>query len=138
MNRRSSDLPPVHDEKKNLQQGLAHHFAINASRVQIIDDARLPVMDGAGISDLDEGADDGEKRRDLILVAVLDGEMKAGQMVQSTVLAKDILDQLRVDMSRGRTVGPISGVEVDAVFINHGDIVLPFEWPTAQSRLLIR
>merc|ERR1719387_3108570 len=59
-------------------------------------------------------------------------------MVQCAVSATDILDQLRTDLMRGRPVGPINGVEVDAVFINHGDIVLPFEWPAAQGRLLVR
>jgi len=49
-----------------------------------------------------------------------------------------VLDQVRSDMLHGRHIGPIDGIDVDAVFLNHGDMVLPFEWPAAQAKLLVR
>ncbi|CAE8670727.1 unnamed protein product, partial [Polarella glacialis] len=63
---------------------------------------------------------------------------KAGEMVKSNVTALDVLEQVRSDMMKGQRLGPLDGIAVDAVFINHGDMVLPFEWPASQARLLLR
>jgi hypothetical protein len=45
---------------------------------------------------------------------------------------------MRNDVLRGQSIGPIEGFEVDAVFINHGDMVLPFEFPKSHAQLLLR
>mmetsp|Transcript_39186 Transcript_39186/g.72532 ORF Transcript_39186/g.72532 Transcript_39186/m.72532 type:complete len:2608 (+) Transcript_39186:108-7931(+) len=78
-------------------------------------------------------------KRDLVLVNIADAETdEEGQPVRSTISALDVLDQVRNDMLRGRKVGPIGGIEVDAVFINHGDMVLMYEWPSMQAKCLLR
>lgn len=172
LNRRNTSIL----DKIALAKGLAHHFAIAAARIEIVEDARLP--DSAGgegqglgagslenqlcgrspspesllfgtpraltpegpvvpVENLDE--DYPAIKRDLVLVNISDAETnEAGQVSRSAVAALDVLDQVRNDMIAGRRVGPIDGITVDAVFINHGDMILPFEWPAAQAKLLLR
>mmetsp|Transcript_45190 Transcript_45190/g.144740 ORF Transcript_45190/g.144740 Transcript_45190/m.144740 type:complete len:2710 (-) Transcript_45190:80-8209(-) len=78
-------------------------------------------------------------KRDLFLVNIADHEiLESGMTSRSTVAAIDVLDQIRNDFIRGQRIGPIDGVIIDAVFVNHGDMVLAFDWPSAQAQLLLR
>eukprot|EP00746_Dinoflagellata_sp_MGD_P161943 gnl/MRDRNA2_/MRDRNA2_89295_c0_seq1.p1 gnl/MRDRNA2_/MRDRNA2_89295_c0~~gnl/MRDRNA2_/MRDRNA2_89295_c0_seq1.p1 ORF type:complete len:1661 (-),score=392.23 gnl/MRDRNA2_/MRDRNA2_89295_c0_seq1:298-5280(-) len=78
-------------------------------------------------------------RRELILINLLDSyQDSTGQNVNANISALDLLDQMRNDVLRGQSIGPIEGFEVDAVFINHGDMVLPFEFPKSHAQLLLR
>ncbi|CAK0804409.1 unnamed protein product [Prorocentrum cordatum] len=166
LQRRQSDTL----DKVTLGQGLAHHFAISAGRIDIVEDAARGAEGAAdgdlsratsssgghsdlnsqgaphsrnarmsGFLDSQEASQSQTFRRDLVLVNIADVETNdAGEVSRSTISALDVLNQVRNDMLRGHRVGPIDGIIVDAVFINHGDMVLPFEWPSAQSTLLMR
>eukprot|EP00931_Biecheleriopsis_adriatica_P037375 TRINITY_DN21430_c0_g3_i1.p1 TRINITY_DN21430_c0_g3~~TRINITY_DN21430_c0_g3_i1.p1 ORF type:complete len:2799 (-),score=680.31 TRINITY_DN21430_c0_g3_i1:45-8354(-) len=177
INRRSTD--EVLD-KTILAVALAQQFAINVSRISVVEDARLSdngagdefvpagsqmldlplatppatagsAREGGAMAVTEESAQDvpmeesmltdgaAPPSRDLVLVNIADSELsKAGEMVKCTVSALDVLEQVRGDMLSGHRIGPLDGLAVDAVFINHGDIILPFEWPSQQARLLLR
>lgn len=154
-------------DKGMLAQGLALYFAISRSRIEVVEDARLPDSGGdysptlqdqlldrppssASLESFtDPPSADGREdvdgdgmhtvKRHLVLININDAETdESGGITQSTISAADVLSQVRNDMLKGQRVGPIGQIAVDAVFINHGDMVLPFEWPSAQSRLLLR
>mmetsp|Transcript_20146 Transcript_20146/g.35774 ORF Transcript_20146/g.35774 Transcript_20146/m.35774 type:complete len:2724 (+) Transcript_20146:77-8248(+) len=146
INRRS---PEEVLDKQIVSHSLAQQFGIPVGRIEVLQDALLPDSGDYGGSQalempeaLDvEGDEAGgeEASPAIILVNIADSELnKAGEMVKSAVSALDVLEQVRSDMLRGHRLEPLDGLAVDAVFINHGDIVLPFEWPAQQARLLLR
>lgn len=83
--------------------------------------------------------EDTSRKRDLVLVNIVDQEVdEEGHVCPSVISAADVIQQVRSDLIRGQKLNHVDSMAIDVVFFNHGDMVIPYEWPTSQARLLLR